>query len=436
MGIRQCVLGLLVLVAFDHVYGARPKARAFRPRVLMQKPESVELSEQLKPIQALHGVQSQRPQLAPLTPNEAPSSIQSKQEFQIPVSELTWKFPVAPEEPAQPDFNFELQQPKPHAANSIAVQCWEDAVHVEVKQDFFGTGQLLEPSLLSLGGCGVVDLDAAAGVFVFHSPLQECGGELVMTEDELVYIFTLDYKPAALQSTPIVRSSGVTVGVECHYPRRQNVSSSDLQPSWIPYTSTKVAEDILLFSLKLMTDDWMLERPLNVFFLGDILHIQASVKRYNHVPLRIFVDHCVATAGPDVNSAPMYSFIENHGCFTDAKYTGSSSNFLPRVQDDKIQFQLEAFRFQQESSGAIYITCLLRASAASSQIDEDHKACSFGTNGWVSSDGSDQVCGCCDASCGLRTDDVLPEVLGLQWEGKAQVGPLQVWDNQHQAKSV
>lgn len=180
MGIRQCVLGLLVLVAFDHVYGARPKARAFRPRVLMQKPESVELSEQLKPIQALHGVQSQRPQLAPLTPNEAPSSIQSKQEFQIPVSELTWKFPVAPEEPAQPDFNFELQQPKQHAANSIAVQCWEDAVHVEVKQDFFGTGQLLEPSLLSLGGCGVVDLDAAAGVFVFHSPLQECGGELVV----------------------------------------------------------------------------------------------------------------------------------------------------------------------------------------------------------------------------------------------------------------
>lgn len=34
-----------------------------------------------------------------------------------------------------------------------------------------------------------------------------------------MYVFTLDYKPAALQSTPIVRSSGVTVSVECHYPR-------------------------------------------------------------------------------------------------------------------------------------------------------------------------------------------------------------------------
>lgn len=55
----------------------------------------------------------------------------------------------------------------------------------------------------------------------------------------------------------------------------------------------------------------MSERLSAVFFLGDVINIQASVKQYNHVPLRVFVDHCVA--GPDVNSGPMYSFIENHG---------------------------------------------------------------------------------------------------------------------------
>ncbi|KAK7150887.1 hypothetical protein R3I93_011979 [Phoxinus phoxinus] len=399
----------------------------------LQKDDS-HLREQWKPIQAPYGVQYQRPQVAPLIPNLAPSSIQSKEEFQGPVKELTWKFPVAPEEPAQPDFNFDFQQPKP--SNSLAVQCWEDGIHVEVKQDFFGTGQLLVPSLMSLGGCGVVDIDAAARVLIFHSALQDCGGEIVVTEDELVYIFTLDYRPTALQSTPIVRSSGVTIGIECHYPRRQNVSSNDLEPTWIPFISTKVAKDILVFSLNLMTDDWMFERPSNVFFLGDMLNIQTSVKQYNHIPLRIFVDNCVATAGPDVNSAPMYSFIENHGCLTDAKYTDSSSNFLPRVQDDKLQFQLEAFRFQESSGAQIYITCLLRASGASSQIDEDHKACSFRTNGWVSSDGSDPVCGCCDTSCGLRTDSVLSKVLGFQWEGKAQVGPLQVWESKSQVKNV
>ncbi|RXN16812.1 zona pellucida sperm-binding 3-like isoform X1 [Labeo rohita] len=382
------------------------------------------LREPWKSTQVSYGVQLPRPQLSPLSPSLAASSTQSKEELLGPVRELTWKFPEVPAEPEQPDINFELAQPRP--SDSVAVQCWENGVHVEVKQDFFGTGQLLEPSQLSLGGCGVMDMDAAARVLIFHSALQECGSELVATEDELVYIFTIDYRPAALQSTPIVRSSGATIAVECHYPRRQNVSSNDLQPAWIPYVSTKVVEDALVFSLKVMTDEWMFERPSNVFFLGDVLNIQASVKQYNHVPLRIFVDNCVATAGPDVSSAPMYSFIENHGCLTDAKYTGSVSSFLPRVQDDKLQFQLEAFRFQQESSGAIYITCLVKATAAStSQIDEDHKSCSFRGNGWVSLDGNDQVCGCCDTSCGLRTDSVFPKVPGFQWEGKAQVGPLQ-----------
>ncbi|XP_016148740.1 zona pellucida sperm-binding protein 3-like isoform X1 [Sinocyclocheilus grahami] len=436
MGFMQCVLGLLVLVAFDHVYSARPKARVFHPRVLMQEPQSVDsqLREQWNSIQGSNGVQSRRPQQAPLTSNLAPSSIQSKQELLGPVKKLVWKFPKVQEEPVQPDFNFELQQPRP--SDSVAVQCWENGVHVEVKQDFFGTGQLLEPSLLSLGGCAVVNVDAAAKVLIFHSALQECGSQFMVTENELVYIFTLDYRPAALQSTPIVRSSGATVGIKCHYPRRHHVSSNEVQPAWIPYASTQVAEDILVFSLKIMTDDWMFERPSTVFFLGDVLNIQASVKQYNHVPLRIFVDHCVATRDPNVKSAPMYSFIENHGCLTDAKYTGSISKFLPRVQDDKLQFQLEAFRFQQESSGDIYITCLLKASAALAQVDENHKSCSFRANEWVSSDGRDEVCGCCDASCGLRTNSVLTKVPGFQWEGKAQVGPLQVWEIQLKAKNV
>ncbi|XP_043074519.1 zona pellucida sperm-binding protein 3a.1 [Puntigrus tetrazona] len=436
MGLGQGVLVLLVLITFDHVYCAAQKAWGFQPWVLTHdesKKNDSQLRETWKPIQAPYGVQPQRPQLAPLTPNLAASSIQSKQELQVPVKELSWKFPKVPEEPVQPASNFELQQPKP--SNSVAVQCWENGVHVEVKQDFFGTGQLLEPSLFSLGGCSVVDVDVAARVLVFQSALQECGGQLVVTEEELVYIYTLDYRPAELQNIPIVRSRGASIGIECHYPRRQNVSSNELKPSWIPYQSTKVAEDILVFSLKIMTDDWTLERASNVFFLSDIINIQASVKQYNHVPLRVFVDNCVATTVPDVNSTPKYSFIENHGCFTDAKYTGSVSRFLPRVQDDKLQFQLETFRFQQESSGFVYITCLLKASAASSQDDEDNKCCSFTANGWVCSEGSDHVCGCCDTSCGTKTDDVFPKVPGLHWEGNVQVGPLHIQDSQH-AKNV
>ncbi len=62
-----------------------------------------------------------------------------------------------------------------------------------------------------------------------------------------------------------------------------------------------------------LADDWSYERPSNLYFLGDIINIEASMKVSNHVPLRVFVDHCVATQVPDVNALPRYFFIENNG---------------------------------------------------------------------------------------------------------------------------
>lgn len=60
----------------------------------------------------------------------------------------------------------------------------------------------------------------------------------------------------------------------------------------------------------------MFESPSNQYYFGQFLKFEASVKQYSHVPLRIYVDGCVATAAPDVNTtttSPRYSFIENHG---------------------------------------------------------------------------------------------------------------------------
>ncbi len=91
--------------------------------------------------------------------------------------------------------------------------------------------------------------------------------------------------------------------------RFHNVSSNALRPTWVPYASTEVGEEVLLFSLKLMmgwcsffihsalwirlfqncsflADDWSYERPSHLYFLGDIINIEASVTVYNHVPLR------------------------------------------------------------------------------------------------------------------------------------------------------
>ncbi|XP_029110688.1 zona pellucida sperm-binding protein 3-like [Scleropages formosus] len=169
--------------------------------------------------------------------------------------------------------------------------------------------------------------------------------------DSLIYTCTLAYVPKGLDLTPIVRSHGAPINIECHYLRRINMSSNAVMPTWVPYS----AEEHLVFSLQLMTDNWEHERASDIYFLGDILNIKASVVVAIHQPLRVFVDSCVATLEPDVTSVPRYPFVENYGCltFTDAKVTASCSQFLPRKQINKLQRQLDAFRFLQETRSSV-----------------------------------------------------------------------------------
>ncbi len=43
----------------------------------------------------------------------------------------------------------------------------------------------------------------------------------------------------------------------------------------------------------------------------------------------------------------------------DAKATASSSRFMPQSQEDKVQFQLEAFMFQEGNSPSVRTECLM-----------------------------------------------------------------------------
>lgn len=135
----------------------------------------------------------------------------------------------------------------------------------------------------------------------------------------------------------------------------------------------------------IFTDDWQFQRGSFSFFLGDPIHFEISVFIGNHVSLRVYVDNCVATATPDSQAALRYDFIENYGwapqpspklrhrqlfvnhphfqrllpfllinrCLADTLLTNSSSHFLPRVDDHKLRFQLEAFRFYHESNNQV-----------------------------------------------------------------------------------
>ncbi|XP_051731991.1 zona pellucida sperm-binding protein 3-like [Ctenopharyngodon idella] len=433
MGLMDFIsVGLLLLVAVGLCLAQWSGLQQGQDPLRFQQQQSPVLAPQQADRESLlsSSLGPLRPVMSPAGINpwklQEPGSSQSKQLMEAPLAPLTWHFPVVLEEPQQPDVPFELHVPTP--AQSIAVQCGERSVHVEVKKDFFGTGQLVNPSFLTLGGCAAVGEDPGAQVLLFEYELQACGSSLMMTGNELVYKFTLLYTPEALVGTPIVRTDAAAVQIECHYSRLHNVSSSVLRPNWVPFAATKVAEEVLMFSLKLMTDDWMFERPSNKYFLGQFLNLEASVKQYNHVPLQIFVDGCVATAVPDVTAAPRYSFIENHGCLVDAKLTGSTSSFMRRVQSDKLHFRLESFRFQQANSGLVYITCSLRAVMASTPISPENKACSF-ANGWLSADDNDQMCMCCDSTCGFSRKGRALSDSGLVSEGKATIGPIVVSDN-------
>lgn len=68
-----------------------------------------------------------------------------------------------------------------------------------------------------------------------------------------------------------------------------------------------------LISFCCCSDDWQFERGSHVFFLGDPIHFEISAIMGNHMPLRVYADHCVATATPDTDSTSRYDFIEYHG---------------------------------------------------------------------------------------------------------------------------
>ncbi|XP_074012132.1 zona pellucida sperm-binding protein 3-like [Numenius arquata] len=283
----------------------------------------------------------------------------------------------------------------------VAVECQEAQVVVTVHRDLFGTGHLVKAGDLTLGSaaCLPVAQGAAESTVTFVAGLHECGSSLQMTPDSLIYKTSLSYKPTPSGNLVIVRTNPAVVALECHYPRRSNVSSNGVRPTWAPFRSTLLAEERLTFSLRLMTDDWSTERLSNGFQLGESLHLQADVASGGHVPLRLFVDDCVATLSPDRTSSPRYALIELSGCLVDGRSDDSSSAFIsPRLRQDTLRFTVDAFRFAGDDRNLIYITCHLKVSPADQAPTALNKACSFNkaSSLWAPVEGTGDICSCCE----------------------------------------
>nr|XP_020451416.1 zona pellucida sperm-binding protein 3-like [Monopterus albus] len=292
-----------------------------------------------------------------------------------------------------------LVRPRP-----IVVRCHPHSMEVVVQADMFDTGLQVEGRHLRLGSDSVGEEESACrpfpsgdAEFTIKAPLMECGTKLSSTKQKIIYSNVLTYSPEPT-SSGILRLGGATLPVECHYEKSCTVDGVSLHPIWVPFVSRFSADDQIDFSLQLMTDDWQLERGSYTYFLGDPIHLEVSTISGNHAPLRVYVDRCVATATPDAEAALRYDFIANYGCLAEAYLTNSSSHFLPRVEESKLRFQIDAFKFYQEPSNQVYITCYVKSVPAILSVSPQNRACSFIEKRWRSVDGNDWACESCDVS--------------------------------------
>lgn len=107
--------------------------------------------------------------------------------LQPSVDQLSWRYPQDPVDIVkETPVDFELAQPvkvelpQPATVERVAVRCGESRIQVEVSQDLLGSGELINPEDITLGGCPATELDSWSNVLVFDYELHNCGSTRVV----------------------------------------------------------------------------------------------------------------------------------------------------------------------------------------------------------------------------------------------------------------
>ncbi|MBS2599945.1 zona pellucida domain-containing protein, partial [Salmonella enterica subsp. enterica serovar Typhimurium] len=94
--------------------------------------------------------------------------------------------------------------------------------------------------------------------------------------------------------------------LECRYP----VDEVPVPSTTFPLIGFLDGDGSLVFSMKIMTDDWTAERPDFMFFLGSSINLEASVIATYHQDLHLYMEECIATPTSSLaNSPENYSII-------------------------------------------------------------------------------------------------------------------------------
>ncbi len=190
MGVLQGVLVLVVIVVFDlkNAWGSlryNQSPRSMKPQPVPASRGPLSSQGFWNPLQKASPLPSHDPRGFA----QESLGLQEKQVLQGPVKPLDWRFPIVPEVQSEVAVGFQLRQPV--TPSSVAVQCGENQVHVEVQQDLFSNGQLIQPSGLSLGGCPVVGQDSNTRVLLFENDLHDCNSVLMVGTVKHYWIFFL-----------------------------------------------------------------------------------------------------------------------------------------------------------------------------------------------------------------------------------------------------
>lgn len=333
----------------------------------------------------------------------------------------------------------------------LEITCGEVEVTITVKRHFFEEKRVpFKPENLRLGANSTQQRSCEAtgpvsdSHMVLSAGLRECGTESSVRGEWLVYsnqlVLLRAVVPTSTGSVVVRGATTVVIPVECHYKRKQTVNGDPLTPTWLPMTSTASAFGLLHFSLRTMAGGCAAQRDSSVYQHGEAVFLEASVEAPLHPPLALFVDHCVATLKPDPLSLPSYKFINKHGCLMDSILPGSSSQFFPRKQENRLCFSVQAFRFNPESLEQMYISCQLRATVKPNSPSQLNKACSFHrpTFSWRATEGDDALCGCCDSDdCFGKTGEensrhtTQRDTEKKKYEADSTVGPLHTLPRSH-----
>ncbi|XP_068164095.1 zona pellucida sperm-binding protein 3-like [Antennarius striatus] len=275
---------------------------------------------------------------------------------------------------------------------------------------------------------------------IISAGLKQCGTESSVQGDWLVYSNLLVLFPVVIPASAgnVISSRSTTVTpVHCYYKRRQTVMGQPLTPTWQPMTSTISVFGLLRFSLRIMKDDCSSLRTSWVYQQGEAVFLEASIDATQHLPLTLYVDYCVATLTSDLHSLPSYKFVTKHGCLVDSVLPGSSSKFLPRVQDNRLCFSMQAFHFKQDHREQVFISCHLRATPKENTHSHLNKACFFNrtTFSWNPIEGDTGLCECCGSADCSRQPENIRHTPQRQADGKHETvtttGPVRMMPHYH-----